>query len=315
MRSGRIQSDPPALRTNRSTVARDATKASIAHFDAHNPFWSSPGIYIESTRCWGSISAEIVSRAVGKVVWRSDCYRIVYALTDFLGTVRNDNGPEQYSPLLRDNFSFRPFGVTLESTVEAPVRFIQIVQRREVYDDIISEMVRGGAVDLEPRTEFHDPLVSQMALTIANQIDGGVLDNILADALCTALAVRIVRHYVDPSAIELAPSSGLSRERLQRVRDYIEAHLDDRLTLADLARVACFSPCHFSRSFKLAVGVGPQRYVMQRRIDRAKALMRRTRQPLALIAQEAGFADQSHLTSVFRREIGVTPGQYRAATA
>jgi AraC family transcriptional regulator len=316
MRSGRTQSDDlSALRTNRSTVVRDAPKASIAHLDAHNPFWSSPGIYIESTRSWGSISAEIISRAVGKVVWRSDCYRIVYALTDFLGTVRNDNGPERDSPLLRDNFSFRPCGVTLESTVEAPVRFIQIVQRREVYDDIISEMVRGGAVDLEPRTEFHDPLVSQMALTIANQIDGGVLDNILADALCTALAVRIVRHYVDPSAIELAPSSGLSRERLQRVRDYIEAHLDGRLSLTDLAGVACLSPYHFSRSFKLAVGVGPHHYVMQRRIDRAKALMRRTHQPLASIAREVGFADQSHLTSIFRREIGVTPRQYRAATA
>jgi AraC family transcriptional regulator len=316
MRSGRIQSDhPPALRTNRSTVVRDATKASIADFDAHNPFWSSPGIYIESTRSWGSISAEIVSRAVGKVVWRSDCYRIVYALSDFLGTVRNDNGPEQDSPLLRDNFSFRPPGVTLESTVEAPVRFIHILQRREVYNSIVSEMVRGSAVDLEPRTEFHDPLVSQMALAIANQLDRGVLDSILADSLSTALAVRIARHYVDPSAIELAPSSGLSRERLQRVRDYIEAHLDERLSLTDIAGVACLSPYHFSRSFKQTVGVGPQRYVMQRRIDRAKALMRRSHQPLALIAQEVGFADQSHLISIFRREIGVTPGQYRAATA
>jgi AraC-like DNA-binding protein len=316
MRSGRTQSDDlSALRTNRSTVVRDAPKASIAHLDAHNPFWSSPGIYIESTRSWGSISAEIISRAVGKVVWRSDCYRIVYALTDFLGTVRNDNGPERDSPLLRDNFSFRPCGVTLESTVEAPVRFIQIVQGREVYDNIVSEMVRGGAVDLEPRTELHDPLVSQMALTIVDQIDRGALDKILADALSTALAVRVVRHYVDPSAIELAPSSGLSRERLHRIHDYIEAHLGERLSLTDLAGVACLSPYHFSRSFKQAVGVGPQRYVMQRRLERVRSLMRRTRQPLARIAQEAGFVDQSHLTSVCRREMGVTPGRYRASLA
>jgi AraC family transcriptional regulator len=52
---------------------------------------------------------------------------------------------------------------------------------------------------------------------------------------------------------------------------------------------------------------------MHRRVERAKALMRRTDQPLALIAQEVGFADRSHLTSVFRREIGVTPGHFRAA--
>ena len=316
MRSDRFDTDvPPTPRTNQRTVVRRATKPSIASFDPDNPFWSSPGIHIESTRSWGSISADVVSRAVGKVVWRSDCYRIVYALSDFLGTVRNDNGPEQDSPLLRDNFSFRPFAAPFESTVEAPVRFIQIVQRRDVYDSIIPEMVQGGAVNYEPRTELHDPLVSQLALTIANQIDDGVLDNILVDALSTALAVRILRYYVDPSVIQLAPSSGLSRERLERVRDYIEAHLDDRLTLADLAGVACLSPYHFSRSFKQAVGVGPQRYVLQRRLDRAKTLMRRTNQPLAWIAQEAGFSDQSHLISVFRREIGVTPGQFRAALA
>jgi AraC family transcriptional regulator len=316
MRLGRIQSDnPPAHQKICSTVPQDGTKLSTAYFDAHNPFWSFPGIYIESSRSWRSISAEIVSRAVGKVVWLSDCYRIVYALSDFLGTVRNDNGPEHESPLMHDNFSFCPFGIALESTVEAPVRYIQIVQRREVYDSIVSEMVRGGAVNLRPRTKLHDPLVSQIALTIATQIDHGVLDTILADALSTALAVRIVRHYVDPSAIELASSSGLSRERLQRVRDYIEAQLDGRLSLADLAGVACLSPYHFSRSFKLALGVGPQRYVMQRRLERAKTLMRRTNQPLAWIAQEAGFSDQSHLTSVFRREAGVTPGRFRAAMA
>ena len=210
---------------------------------------------------------------------------------------------------------FVPAGVTLESTIEAPVQFIQIVQRCDVYNNIGSEMVRGGAVDLDPRPGLHDPLVSQIALTIANQIEDGVLDNILADALSNALAVRILRHYVDPSAIKLTAPSGLSRERLQRVRAYIEAHLADRFTLTDLAGVACLSPYHFSRSFKLALGIGPQRYVVQRRVERAKTLMRRTNRPLAWIALEAGFADQSHLTQVFRREMGVTPGRYRAERA
>jgi AraC family transcriptional regulator len=107
----------------------------------------------------------------------------------------------------------------------------------------------------------------------------------------------------------------LSRDRLNRVQDYIEAHLDDRLSLTELAGVACLSPYHFSRSFKQATGVGPQRYVMQRRLERAKTLMRRSNQPLAFIAQEAGFVDQSHLTSIFRREMGMTPGRYRAALA
>ena len=75
------------------------------------------------------------------------------------------------------------------------------------------------------------------------------------------------------------------------------------------------SPYHFSRSFKQATGVGPQRYVIQRRLERAKRLLRSSHLSIALIAQEAGFVDQSHLTRLFRREIGVTPRRYRAERA
>jgi AraC family transcriptional regulator len=248
------------------------------------------------------------------MVWRSDRHRIVYALTDVRGTIRNDSWPPRDGALLRDNFSFRPKGVTLESTIEAPVRFIQIIQRCDIYNNIVSEMVRGGAVDLDSRTGLHDSLVSQIVLTIASETRLGFADHILTDALSTVLAVRIIQRHVNPSAIEIAPSSGLSRERLQRVREYVEAHLDGRVTLNDLAAIACLSPYHFSRSFKLALGVGPTRYVMQRRLERVKTLLRRTNQPIAWIAQEAGFSDQSHLTAVFRRETGVTPRQLRAAT-
>ena len=203
--------------------------------------------------------------------------------------------------------------MTLRSSLQAPVRFIQILQSPDTYNNFISDLVRGGAVHLEPRSALSDPLVSQIALTIANEMEAGFLDRILADALSTTLAVQITRRFVEPSAIALAPSNGLSPERLRRVRDYIEAHLDDQLSLTDLAGVACLSPYHFSRSFKQAVGVGPQRYVIQRRLEHAKTLLRRTHQPLASIAQEAGFADQSHLNSIFRREMGVTPGRFRAA--
>ena len=268
----------------------------------------------ESSRSWGLMSVGVFHRQPGEVVWRSDYYRISYVLNDICGTKQSDDGYTEEYRLRPGDIAFRPRNRKLRSDLSGG-RFIQILQSRETYDNLVPELVRGGTVHLEPQDAFTDPLIEQIAATLANEIAGGFVDGILADALNTALAVQVMRRFVDRSALILDPSNGLSRERLKRVRDYIETHLDDRLTLTDLAGVACLSPYHFSRSFKQAVGVGPQRYVMQRRLDRAKTLMRRTNQPLASIAQEVGFVDQSHLTSMFRRETGVTPGRYRAALA
>jgi AraC family transcriptional regulator len=249
------------------------------------------------------------------MVWRNDYYRISCVLSDICGAKQNDDGAVEEYRLRSGDMAFRPPNSKLWSDLSGG-RFIQILQSRETYDNLASELVRGGTVHFEAQDAFKDPLISQIAATMADEIDGGFVDGILADALNTALAAQVTRCFVDRSAIiMLEPSNGLSGERLRRVRDYVEAHLDDRLTLSDLAGVACLSPYHFSRSFKQAVGVGPQRYVMQRRLERAKTLMRRTNEPLAEIAQQVGFSDQSHLTSIFRRETGLTPGRYRAALA
>jgi AraC family transcriptional regulator len=260
------------------------------------------------------MSVGVFRRPPGEIVWRSDCYRISYVLSDISGTKQSDDGPCESYRLRPGDIAFRPGDRKLWSDLSGG-RFVQILQSRETYDNLVPELVRGGSVHFEPLDAFNDPLISQIALTIANEIDGGFIEAILADALNTALAAQVTRRFVDQSALMPEPSNGLSNVRLKRVCDYIETHLDDRLTLTDLAEVACLSPYHFSRSFKQAVGVGPQRYVMRRRLERAKTLIRSTNQPLAEIAHRTGFADQSHLTSIFRREAGVTPGRYRAALA
>jgi AraC family transcriptional regulator len=280
---------------------RDA-RPSDDHIDTENPRWNFPGFHIEKRRAWGPISVGIVNRAAGEAICRTSYHRLTYFLTNFHVTMEDDERSEWQCDLLRDHFVFRPPDTTLRSNLTAG-RYIQVLQSRDTYDRFVSEMVRGGVVHLAPRYNLNDPLISQLVSTIANEIEGGFLDRILADALNTALAVQIVRLYGDSTEITLTPSNGLSLERLKRVYDYIEAHLDDRLTLTDLAAIACLSPYHFSRSFKRAVGIGPARYVIQRRLERAKTLMRRTNQPMALIAQEVGFVDQSHLTSVFRRRL------------
>ncbi|MFV3076329.1 helix-turn-helix domain-containing protein [Niveispirillum fermenti] len=97
----------------------------------------------------------------------------------------------------------------------------------------------------------------------------------------------------------------------RRVVLFIEQNLDDDLSLATLAAVVGLSPSHFARRFKAAAGEAPHRYVLSRRVNAAKRLLLETEMPLAEIAAAAGFSSQAHLTGIFGRAVGMTPGAYR----
>jgi transcriptional regulator GlxA family with amidase domain len=107
---------------------------------------------------------------------------------------------------------------------------------------------------------------------------------------------------------------GLPPRARRRVRDYIAAHLNEKITNTALAEVAGLSTCHFARVFKQTEGMSPHQYVLHCRIKRAKELLAGTEMPLSEIAIAAGFSDQSHYTRCFREIIGVTPGDYRWST-
>jgi AraC family transcriptional regulator len=71
------------------------------------------------------------------------------------------------------------------------------------------------------------------------------------------------------------------------------------------------SESHFSRSFKRSVGIAPHQYLMQQRVERAKQLLKRQAISISHIALDCGFANQTHLTKVFRQMTGVTPKAYQ----
>src|SRR5215831_11966784 len=146
----------------------------------------------EMSRSWGPMSVGIFRRAPGEMVWSSEYHRISYVLTDISGTKQSDDGPVEEYRLQRGDIAFRPCNRKLWSDLSGG-RFIQILQSREIFDNLAPELVRGGAVQLDPQDAFNDPLISQIALTIANEIEDGFADRILVDALNTALAVQIMR--------------------------------------------------------------------------------------------------------------------------
>ena len=246
----------------------------------------------------------------GEATWRGDRHRLILARDPRPPMVLQVEQGSTWETTLAapGTLSFCPAGLMIR-TVQSAARHAQVVWDTDLYSTLLPEL-GAAASQFEFHVSLQDPLLGQLVSTLADETEGGFADRVLVESLSTALCIRLARHFV--GHLPLPTSGGLSPQRLQRVRDYVEAHLDEDLSLTVLANIACLTPSHFSRSFKQATGVGPHRYVIQRRIECSKRLLRQTGRPLALIAQETGFADQSHLTQMFRREMGVTPGRFRA---
>jgi transcriptional regulator GlxA family with amidase domain len=113
------------------------------------------------------------------------------------------------------------------------------------------------------------------------------------------------------SLVQGACQSGLAPRILRRVEEYIEAHLDSALNIAELAASAGISVSHFSRSFLRSVGFTPHRYIMRRRLVRAHDLLVQTDLAVAEVALATGFADQSHFCRCFREFTGLPPRSFR----
>jgi AraC-like DNA-binding protein/PAS domain-containing protein len=104
---------------------------------------------------------------------------------------------------------------------------------------------------------------------------------------------------------------GLSPTLKNRVCDFIEEHISEKISLGALSSVAGLSPNHFARAFQQSVGMPPHRYLLRRRLEHVEQMLRETQLPLSQIAQAVGFSDQSHLARHFRRLTGVPPSLAR----
>jgi AraC-like DNA-binding protein len=102
---------------------------------------------------------------------------------------------------------------------------------------------------------------------------------------------------------------GRANELAERLRDLLEAHVLDGVTLAAAGEHLGASPAHLVRCFSGTFGIAPHAYVLGRRIDAARERLLGG-EPIAQVAASVGFYDQSHLTRHFKRHVGTTPGRY-----
>ena len=130
------------------------------------------------------------------------------------------------------------------------------------------------------------------------------------DSRAALLGIHIVRHHSNRPFSQARRKGTLTQTSLSRTLEFMEARLDSNVSLKEVAAIAGLSPHHFCGAFLKTMGATPHRYMIGRRIERAKMLMMGTA-PLAEIALDCGFNSQSHFTSSFARIVGVTPALWR----
>jgi AraC family transcriptional regulator len=151
-----------------------------------------------------------------------------------------------------------------------------------------------------------------MTLLLEEVRAGAPSGKLYADSLTHALAIRFLHSGERPRNERIhSRVSALPLHVLKRVLERIEHSLDSEISLASLAEEAGYSRGHFLKMFRASMGMTPNRYVLQRRVEHAQSLLKRRDISIIDVAADCGFSSQAHLTHVFRQQLGVTPGAYR----
>jgi AraC family transcriptional regulator len=229
-------------------------------------------------------------------------------------TRRLEGEAAQVAELHPRQFGFVPTDVASHWVFRGSADVLLVYLRKAMVDRLAAEVFGRDPrhVELRPQLGFTDPLFEQLALALLRVMCACEEESgLYVDHLAQTMAVQMLRGHCSGIGVRAPLTATMSVSKLGRIVEYIDAALDGELTLDVMAEVTGMNPFHFARTFRRQFGETPHRYVLRRRIERAKRLLSESETPLVEIALTCGFASQSHFTSTFRRQVGVTPSQYR----
>jgi len=149
-----------------------------------------------------------------------------------------------------------------------------------------------------------------LALNARHAIFPEEKDSLFADYIALSFHEHVVRTYGDGVMLKTWKGA-LSRRRLRIVMELMTEHLGDPLSIEEMASHIDVAPSYFIKAFREATGEPPHRWLMRKRIERAKSLLRSSEVTISDVSVICGFADQSHFTRVFRQIEGTTPHVWR----
>jgi AraC family transcriptional regulator len=202
--------------------------------------------------------------------------------------------------------------------VEGDLRFLHLYVSDLAWAERVVRLIDAEprAITLKERILEQDPALVRWAQLLASESWTSVDTRLQINSVSHAVLDHLVLAHAKPAhrLAALRPRGGLSAPARRRVLDWIDAHLAESFTLADIAAQAALSEFHFARMFRVSMGVTPHTWVAQRRFQRARDLLAgESRDTLTLehVANRCGYANAAHLARRFREELGTTAAQYR----
>jgi AraC family transcriptional regulator len=205
-----------------------------------------------------------------------------------------------------------PYGQTIGAYWEKPLDNMGILLMPDFVKTVALENRFSNDFEFKEVYKDKDPLIEQIGFALLEESKAETpAGRLYTDSLIQTLTLHLLKNYTNAAAVQENVNGGLSGYKLKRVQEFIDANLEDDLSLAELAEVADLSQFHFARAFRKSTGMTPQQYLMQQRIERAKQLLAKDDLPIVEISLRTGFKNQSHFTTLFRKFTKSTPKLWR----
>jgi AraC family transcriptional regulator len=169
-----------------------------------------------------------------------------------------------------------------------------------------------GEVELQPSRKFADGRLSALVTAAHTEMVAGFPSGrLFLDSVEQAMAVALVKNRAVRHRLVQISRGGLGSARLRRIKELVQAKIEDDLGLDEMAESVGLSTAHFARMFRKSTGQTPHQFVLRQRIERAKAMLRAPDARILDVAVACGFKTQQHFAQVFRDVCGVSPTEYR----
>jgi AraC family transcriptional regulator len=205
-----------------------------------------------------------------------------------------------------------PVGQTVEAFWDAEYEYIAVDFSQNYLTKMAVEMDISPNIELKETLSRKDELLQHLSLAfLAEAEKTEVSSRLYTDSIAHTLMFHLIKNYTNAVTTAKQFLGGLSGYKLKRVIEFVNDNLEQDLTLTEIAEVADLSHFHFARSFRKTMGLTPQQYIVNRRIEKAKDLLSHSKLPIVEIGFQTGFKNQSHFTTLFRKLTSFTPKVWR----